>query len=78
MVTHKRPGFDRDDGSCLACDGHAVQRTGQHGPFVGCSAFPACRNTEPIRRRTMGSLLISGDDIDLAYADAFYDGDGKW
>ena len=71
-----RLGFDREDGSCLACDGHAVKRKSQYGEFHGCSNYPTCRNSEAIRAGR-GSFLLSGDDIDRAYYDAFYDGDGK-
>lgn len=28
---------------CPICGSRAVSRTGQHGRFIGCSAFPRCR-----------------------------------
>jgi ssDNA-binding Zn-finger/Zn-ribbon topoisomerase 1 len=73
-----RHGFDNADGSCLECsDGHAVTRNGRYGKFHGCSNFPNCHNTEPIRSSSgLSSLLLSEDDIALAYYEAFYDGDG--
>lgn len=71
-------GFDREDGSCLECkDGHAITRNGQYGEFHGCSNYPKCNNSASIPRRYCGSLLLSQEDIEQAYYDAFYDGDGK-
>lgn len=68
------PGFDYEDGSCKQCaNGRAVQRkNGKTGViFHGCTNFPECRNSEPIRERPYGSLLCSADDMDLAYYEAF-------
>ena len=31
---------------CPRCTGTLKQRTGRHGPFVGCSNFPKCRYTQ--------------------------------
>ena len=70
-----RPGFDREDGSCKWCDGHAVPRHVRGKNFLGCSNYPACRNTEVPRAR-QGSFLCSQEDIDHAHYDAFYEGDG--
>lgn len=72
-----RYGFDREDGSCLACEGHAVTRQGQYGPFLGCTNFPSCRNTAPMPRQRGGSFLVSQEDMDQAYYEAFYEGDGR-
>jgi ssDNA-binding Zn-finger/Zn-ribbon topoisomerase 1 len=72
-------GFDQDDGSC-ECGGHAVARVNRttQKSFYGCSRFPDCVNTQDrYPRGPVGSLLISGADIEDAYYDAFYDGDGR-
>ena len=29
------------------CNGRMIQKTGRHGPFLGCSDFPRCRATSP-------------------------------
>lgn len=31
--------------SCPRCGSPMVQRSGRHGPFLGCSAYPGCRGT---------------------------------
>lgn len=64
-------GFDREDGSCPECGGHAVKRQGPRGVFMGCSGFPECRNTEPVGgRRWSGDLLMGGDERMEAWAEA--------
>lgn len=70
-------GFDHEDGSCPECGGHAVERINKmRGTiFHGCSNYPRCLNTEPIRQ-SRGDFLLSDDDILRAYYEAFYDGDG--
>lgn len=72
-----RPGFDHEDGSCLACDGHAVTRANAatKRTFYGCSNWPKCTNVAAIRTRR-GDFYLSADDLDRAYYDAFYEGDG--
>jgi DNA helicase-4 len=38
---------------CPKCGkGTMVDRRGKYGPFLGCSAFPSCRNTSELPRRT--------------------------
>ena len=36
--------------SCPICDGWLQSRVGKHGPFLGCSNWPACNHTEDSRR----------------------------
>jgi len=36
------------DVKCDVCGQPMVRRTGRRGPFLGCSAFPKCRNTKPL------------------------------
>lgn len=39
--------------ACPGChQGTLVERTGRYGPFLGCSRFPACRETTPVRGDT--------------------------
>jgi DNA topoisomerase-1 len=33
-------------GQCPQCGGNLVERKGKHGPFWGCSRYPACRYTQ--------------------------------
>ena len=73
----ERYGFDREDGSCLACDGHAVTRQGQYGPFLGCTNFPRCHNAASMPRQSFVAFPSSPDDVDRAEAEAFYEGDGR-
>jgi len=37
-----------DAGRCPKCGALLVERSGRHGPFLGCSAYPRCRHTEPM------------------------------
>ncbi len=72
-------GFDREDGSCLACeDGHATMRRNKMNdrPFYGCSNYPDCRNIAAVQHR-VGSFLVPDEALDLAFFEAFYDGDGR-
>ena len=34
---------------CPKCHSHLMLREGEHGDFLACPKFPACRYTEPIR-----------------------------
>ena len=36
--------------ACPSCDGWLIKRTGQYGPFQGCSNWPSCRYTRNIRQ----------------------------
>ena len=35
--------------SCPRCDGWLTERTGRHGPFLGCTNYPHCRFTKDAR-----------------------------
>lgn len=74
-----RDGFHDEDGSCLMCAGHAVQRLNAktQRPFYGCSNYPKCRNTAAITSWHSGEFLLSDEDIAEAFYEAFYDGDGR-
>lgn len=76
-------GFDHEDGKCRECsDGRAMRRLSEHPNrgfwFWQCSNFPVCLNTEAITGipRIASTLLPSPKDIDWAFYDAFYEGDG--
>jgi DNA helicase IV len=41
---------------CPECgQGTLVERNGKFGPFLGCSAFPACKHTRQVRQRPAGT-----------------------
>jgi len=40
---------------CPACGAKMVQRTGKNGPFLGCSGYPKCRQTSPIKGAAGGN-----------------------
>ena len=42
------PGAFRTDETCEKCGSGMVIKWTKRGPFLGCSGFPACRNTKPI------------------------------
>src|SRR5207245_8915992 len=37
-----------DHGTCEKCGSKMVLRKGRFGPFIACSAYPACRNTKKL------------------------------
>lgn len=37
-------------GICEKCTHPMVQRASKNGPFIGCSNFPKCKNTKPIKQ----------------------------
>ena len=42
---------------CERCGRPMVRRDGPHGPFYGCSGFPDCRTTRPVRTAAPGRAL---------------------
>jgi DNA topoisomerase-1 len=44
----KKPPPEPTDIQCDQCGAKMVIRTGRSGKFLGCSAYPKCRNTKPI------------------------------
>jgi DNA helicase-4 len=51
---------------CPGCGhGRLVRRNGRFGPFLGCSAFPACTYTRDGPRRPPGARPATGDRTDL-------------
>lgn len=43
---------------CEKCGRPMVIRWGRHGRFMGCSGFPACRNTKPLPEEAEASRLV--------------------
>jgi DNA topoisomerase-1 len=53
-----RPKSEPTDIDCDACGAKMVIRSGRAGRFLGCSAYPKCKNTKPLGSepaRTEGS-----------------------
>jgi len=45
---------------CEQCGAHMVIRTGRTGPFLGCSTYPKCRNSQPLPEgSTVESLTVA-------------------
>jgi DNA topoisomerase-1 len=44
----KKPPPEPTDIDCDQCGAKMVIRTGRSGKFLGCSAYPKCRNTKPV------------------------------
>ncbi|MBN1135643.1 MAG: type I DNA topoisomerase [Anaerolineae bacterium] len=47
--SRRRPEPELMGEACPQCGEPLVRRKGKHGPFVGCSAYPACRYTRSAR-----------------------------
>ncbi len=47
--------------ACPVCDGWLQRRFGRHGPFIGCSKYPACKYTRNVteHRRRRGDVAGS-------------------
>ena len=43
-----RPKLEPTDEKCEKCGAPMVVRAGRRGRFLGCSAYPKCRNTKPL------------------------------
>jgi RecB family exonuclease len=49
-AVNKPGGEDRGgEGGCPMCGGQLMKRNGKYGPFMGCSRFPQCRFTRPVK-----------------------------
>lgn len=65
-LDHPSPGPVTPDKHerCPDCNARTVQRSGPHGPFVGCSAFPRCRWSRSTNRPTRrGSSALAGGHL---------------
>jgi DNA topoisomerase-1 len=45
-----RPAPEPTDEKCEKCGSPMVIRTGRHGRFMACSAYPKCRNTRNVEQ----------------------------
>ena len=54
--------------TCQECGASMVVRRGRRGRFLGCSSFPKCRNTRPLRSRAAAGAA-QGSDGNNASAD---------
>ena len=41
----------REEGTCEICGKPMVTKNGKFGPFLGCSGYPECKNTQDIRSK---------------------------
>ncbi|GAB4303415.1 MAG: type I DNA topoisomerase [Myxococcota bacterium] len=44
------------------CDGEFVIRWGRRGQFLGCSKYPDCKNTKPLKKDEEGNIVISEEE----------------
>jgi DNA topoisomerase-1 len=48
---------------CEKCGEPLIFKYGRNGPFIGCSDYPACRNTKPILKLTGAKCPECGSDL---------------
>jgi DNA topoisomerase-1 len=48
---------------CEKCGEPLIFKYGRNGPFIGCSNYPACRNTKPILKLTGAKCPECGSDL---------------
>jgi len=53
------PAIPEDHGKCEKCGSVMVLRRGRFGPFLACSAYPACRNTKKIALDKDGRITVT-------------------
>lgn len=47
----------RNNESCPKCGAELVIRSGKHGPFLGCSQYPACDYVRPLKSSADGHIV---------------------
>lgn len=47
----------RNNESCPKCGAELVIRSGKHGPFLGCSRYPACDYVRPLKSSADGHIV---------------------
>lgn len=47
----------RNNESCPKCGAELVIRSGKHGPFLGCSQYPACGYVRPLKSSADGHIV---------------------
>jgi DNA topoisomerase-1 len=60
-ATAQQTGPIATDIDCDECGKPMVIRSGRRGRFLGCSAYPRCKNTAEVPARLLEELGISGD-----------------
>ncbi|MDU7306669.1 MAG: type I DNA topoisomerase [Escherichia coli] len=48
----------RNNESCPKCGAELVIRSGKHGPFLGCSQYPACDYVRPLKSSADGHIVL--------------------
>jgi len=56
----KKPPAKPIGQDCPECKSALVQRKGKHGPFVGCSNYPRCRYTRPLKPENSQTASMNG------------------
>ena len=60
-IEASRPPEDkRTDETCEKCGSPMVQKDGRFGPFLACSAYPACRNTRSLKTKGISDAEHTG------------------
>jgi DNA topoisomerase-1 len=60
-IEASRPSVDkRTDETCEKCGSPMVQKDGRFGPFLACSAYPACRNTRSLKTKGISDAEHTG------------------
>lgn len=61
----------RKQEQCPECSAPLVIRSGKHGPFAGCSAYPVCEYIRPLHSQVEGKLVkvLEGVTCPLCGAD---------
>jgi DNA topoisomerase-3 len=55
-------GAGKSVGSCPQCSSPLFERSGVNGPFVGCSGYPNCKHTEPVRQEQAAAQTRQSTD----------------
>lgn len=69
-VPSHEPTSSTGEKPCKACGAPTVQREGEHGPFLGCSRFPDCRETSSIGGPPAKGRHRGNSDPDRAWIEA--------
>jgi len=59
VTTAEAPAIPEEHGTCEKCGSAMVLRRGRFGPFLACSAYPACRNTKKIALDKDGRISVT-------------------
>lgn len=56
-MTRKAVFTTKQNESCPKCGAELVIRSGQHGPFFGCSQYPRCQYIRPLKAQAAGHIV---------------------